>query len=199
MDPSLTPPQWSIDLWHHIQLRDEWILRDFRDQLLQSEHRMFQRLQQSEELIQQQQEQIELGAEQSRSLRRQLSQLQEEQQRTGAILHNTRAAVHNARVFRDGAVHGGVRQLHRFVKTTPGLGDLLPGMSPPCRDIPWLPVGEVVPRRFFPTNYASLRRWGHRRINELSILLNDDFGIDSADVLEERRGKLQHYLAGGMG
>ncbi|KAE8965110.1 hypothetical protein PR003_g29927 [Phytophthora rubi] len=198
MASSLDPPHWVVDLWLRIQQRDHWIQQDFHDQVLQSELRMLQQLQHSEQQIQQQQQQIEQEVKQTETLRQQLARLQEHQHKTDAILHNTRAAAHNARVFRDAAIHGGAHQLRRFVKMAPGRGDLLPGAPAPYSDIPRLSVGEVVPHRFFPANYAALRRWSHRRISELSVLLNDDFGIDGTDNLEERRIKLQRFLADGM-
>jgi len=89
------------------------------------------------------------------------------------------------------------RHFQRFVKVTPGLGNGLPGAPAPVDPIPLLQVGEIVPVRFFPATPAELLNWSHRQINSLSILLNDDFGIERADKLNERRHMLLHYLITG--
>ncbi|KAL4129212.1 hypothetical protein PRIC2_005222 [Phytophthora ramorum] len=118
-----------------------------------------------------------------------------ELQRTNAILHNIRAAAYNARVVADGALSCRPHHFRRFAKATGGLGNALPRAPAPAAAIPVLQVGEVVPHRFFPRSYAALQRWSHRQISNLSILLNDDFGIDRTDNLSERRMKLEYFLA----
>jgi hypothetical protein len=175
MDPNLLTPRWAVDLSQQVQ--------DVQDQIQQLGQRFQDQLQDVRQDIQ--------------HVQVQLTGIAAEQQVTNAKLNNMRAAGCNARVVYDAVASRQPRHFHRFVKDTPGLGNGLPDVPAPVDPIPELQVGDVVPNYYFPESPSALRDWSHQQINSLSILLNNDFGIERADKLNERRHMLLHYLITG--
>uniref|UniRef100_K3WRG8 Uncharacterized protein n=1 Tax=Globisporangium ultimum (strain ATCC 200006 / CBS 805.95 / DAOM BR144) TaxID=431595 RepID=K3WRG8_GLOUD len=85
--------------------------------------------------------------------------------------------------------------LCRFRKVNRDIGCALPGAPNKHRPTPVLNVGDLVPHEFFPASFRDLLRWRHRQINELSMLLNDDFEVQARDSLRTRRNRVRHYLS----
>ena len=67
----------------------------------------------------------------------------------------------------------------------------------PMSMLPELNVGDQVPARFFPESLENLTLfWTLEEIENLSILLNEDFGVQAGDSLQACRQKAAAFVLG---
>ncbi|GMF17080.1 unnamed protein product [Phytophthora lilii] len=162
------PPQWASNL--------DTRLRQIQTQLGQ-QLELLQQLEEGQYQLGQQFQFLEVG------------QLQ-----TNAALWNIRATAYNRECI-SMAARGQLEPFRRLKKSTPGFGNPLPQALKTRRSLPTAVVGSFIPSECFPVNAEELRNWSYEQISELSILINDDFGITAGDSLEECRLRVLEHIA----